>query len=574
MEEITKRILISIADENDRKTIYKLRHEVYATELGQHKENESCSLTDNLDEINIYIVAKVEHEIVGFISLTPPNNIGYSIDKYFSRDQTGLNYDQSLFEIRLLTVMQSWRGSYLAILLMKGAHRLIQSIGGSTIVAIGRLEVLRMYALIGLHPLGLRAKSGNVTYELMIATTDELLIFRPQLQEAISLLEKRVDWSIDNLKTSTINVCYHGGDFFEAIGDEFDNLKKREKVINADVLDAWFDPAPNVTKALIEYLPWILKTSPPTGNEGMVRKLAEARGVSCENILAGAGSSDLIFLGLRQWIKPDSTVLILDPMYGEYAHVLEKVIQCKVERLVLTKKNNFSISGTELSIAFQKGYDWVILVNPNSPTGQYFQGEELKTILDSASPKTKFWIDETYLEYVGQAESLEKYAVTSKNVIICKSLSKVFALSGARCAYLCGPKHFINELRFITPPWAVSLPGQIAVCEALKNPDYYRERWSETNKLREELADNLAALGWEVIPGCANFILCTIPSNQPEAKILIAECREWKLYLRNVENMGKCFDQRTLRIAVKDRETNLKMVSILREIIGIHLNNA
>jgi hypothetical protein len=36
--------------------------------------------------------------------------------------------------------------------------------------------------------------------------------------------------------------CYHG--FFEAIGNEFDDLNGRKDIINADVLDTWFDPAP------------------------------------------------------------------------------------------------------------------------------------------------------------------------------------------------------------------------------------------------------------------------------------------------------------------------------------------
>ena len=43
-------------------------------------------------------------------------------------------------------------------------------------------------------------------------------------------------------------------------------------------------------------------------------------------------------------------------------------------------------------------------------------------------------------------------------------MSKVYALSGARAAYLCGPPDMIDELRPLRPPWSVSLPGQIAAC--------------------------------------------------------------------------------------------------------------
>jgi nicotinamidase-related amidase len=61
--------------------------------------------------------------------------------------------------------------------------------------------------------------------------------------------------------------------------------------------------------------------------------LAEWRGVDEHCLLPGGGSSDLIFLALRQWLTPASHALILDPTYGEYAHVLERVIGCRVDRI-------------------------------------------------------------------------------------------------------------------------------------------------------------------------------------------------------------------------------------------------
>src|SRR5207344_1800686 len=102
---------------------------------------------------------------------------------------------------------------------------------------------------------------------------------------------------------------------------------------NADVLDAWFPPAPGVTDTLQAHLPWLLRTSPPTDCAGLVGAVATARGVAPENILPGAGSSDLIFRAFRHWLTAGSRVLILDPTYGEYSHVLEKVIGCTVDRL-------------------------------------------------------------------------------------------------------------------------------------------------------------------------------------------------------------------------------------------------
>ncbi len=529
-------IALSLADGRDRESIYAIRHQVYAGELGQHAENGQGRLTDTLDAVNTYIVAKVAGGIAGFISITPPGPAGYSIDKYFARADVPLVFDEGLYEVRLLTVTGAHRGTHLALLLMYGALRYVESLGGSTVVAIGRLEVLELYKRAGLTSLRLCTKSGRATYELMAADVGELQARLPDFEGALSRLERTVDWRLGGLPFRRGDGCYHGGAFFEAIGEEFEALERKDDIINADVLDAWFDPAPSVVDKLARHLPFALKTSPPTGCDGMRRAIARARGVPAGSILPGAGSSDLIFAGLRYWVTPASRVLILDPMYGEYAHVLENVIGARVDRLTLSRGRHYDVDVDELAAQAARGYDWVVLVNPNSPTGRHIPRRRLEPALSAAPRSTRWWIDETYADYAGAGESLEALASSSANVVICKSMSKVYALSGARAAYLCGPTLLMDELKRLCPPW-----------------------W-----LRRELAVGLRALGWDVVPGCANFLLCHLPASQPEAPALAARCRARNLFVRDVSNMGRCFDARTLRLAVKDRKTNLAMLTILR----------
>lgn len=444
---------------------------------------------------------------------------------------------------------------------MYGAWRYIQARGGRTIVCIGRLDLLDMYERVGLRSLGRRARSGMVTYELMTLDVGDTLA---ECDHIAADLESHVDWRVGGVSFRPGGSCYHGGAFFEAIGDELDHLERRAGVINADVLDAWFDPAPDVMTALTEHFAWALRTSPPVGSDGMRRVVARMRGVSEADILPGAGSSDLIFLALRHWLHAGSRVLILDPMYGEYAHVLERVVGCRVDRLELARSRDYAVDIAELSKRLERRYDLVVLVNPNSPTGQHLSARVLEDVLRAAPDSTRFWVDETYVEYAGEGQSLERFAAASSNVVVCKSMSKVYALSGVRCGYLCGPRHLIEELRTISPPWAVSLPGQIAACAALRSTEYYRERWSETHELREELASGLRSLGWDVLPGCANFLLCHLPPEQPTAAALAAACSGRKLFVREVTSMGRCFGQRALRIAVKDAVTNTAMLDILR----------
>lgn len=362
--------------------------------------------------------------------------------------------------------------------------------------------------------------------------------------------------------------CFHGGAFFEGIGDGFESLERRHEIINADVLDAWFPPSPQVEETLREHLPWLLRTSPPTGCEGLLRAIAKARGVDGASLLPGAGSSDLIFRAFRHWLNPQSRVLLLDPTYGEYAHVLENVIGCRVDRFRLSPEDDFELRVERFEKAARRGYDLVALVNPNSPTGRHAPRAGLAPALDRLPESTRVWIDETYIDYVGADQSLEKIASESKNIVVCKSMSKVYALSGARVAYLCGPEAFITDLRSITPPWVIGLPSQVAAVKALEDPKYYEGRYRETHELRRALASELSALGWGVVPGCASFLLCRLPDSGCGAATLVARCREKGLFIRDVRNMGAGLGDQFVRIAVKDVSDNRRMIPILREASG------
>jgi histidinol-phosphate/aromatic aminotransferase/cobyric acid decarboxylase-like protein len=365
--------------------------------------------------------------------------------------------------------------------------------------------------------------------------------------------------------------CFHGGAFFEAIGENFQDLSRREQVISADVLDAWFPPAPGVAIALAGHLEWIARTSPPTSANGLRSAIATARRVPEANILPGAGSSALIFLALREWLTPQSRVLLLDPCYGEYAHVLERVIGCAVDRVPLHEANSWSPDLDEVSRRLAQGYDLFVLVNPNNPTGRLVPRSGIEQLLARLDPRTRVWIDEAYLEYADGEQTMEPVAARSANVFVCKSLSKVYALSGLRAAYLCGPAEEIAHLRRLTPPWSVSLPAQIAAVRALADPAYYRARYRETDALREELRELLSLLhGVRAVTGAANFLLCHLDHQAPPVPTILEGCRHSGVYLRNVASMGRALGPRVFRTAVKDAVTNARIVATLARVLNEH----
>lgn len=355
---------------------------------------------------------------------------------------------------------------------------------------------------------------------------------------------------------------FHGGQFFHSIGLDFSQLGRSEQVINADVLDAWFDPSPRVLAAIREYLPFVLRTSPPIYSEGLTETISKVRGIARESILPGGGSSDLIFSLFPRIIGRGERALILDPMYGEYQHILENVLGAAVTRFELTKAQNFSVDPDLLILMIRRVKPKVVvLVNPNSPTGNHLPKAEVLRVIRSVSPATQFVVDETYVEYVGREESLETEATEVRNLVVIKSMSKVYALSGARVGYMVASEAIVNQLSVALRPWAVSLCGQIAAVEALKDSEYYEERYADTHLLRRELTEMLSSQpDTKVYPSVANFVLVELLGEGVTAERVVRTLIDEDIYIRNVDSMSTGFGNRFVRIAVKDGKKNRRVV--------------
>ena len=157
----------------------------------------------------------------------------------------------------------------------------------------------------------------------------------------------------------------------------------------------------------------------------------------------------------------------------------------------LKREEGYNINIDKLREKLNQKFDLFVWVNPNSPTGLHINKNEAERLLLNNKGCERIWIDETYVEYAGREQTLERFAEKSNNVFVCKSMSKVYALSGLRAAYLCANPNNIRPLKRITPPWVISLPAQIAATYALKQEDYYIKKYQETHELRGSTASSV-----------------------------------------------------------------------------------
>jgi len=183
--------------------------------------------------------------------------------------------------------------------------------------------------------------------------------------------------------------------------------------------------------------------------------LAAARryGCSTDELIAGNGSSEILYLLPRALNKPRA--IIMAPSYVDYATAVKGAgLAC--EPFLVKESEGFvpKLSGLESQLT---GDELVFLCNPNNPTGLIFNSQELRSIA-RRHPSSVFIVDEAFADFVDRIDSL----VTDRpeNVVVLLSLTKIFAIPGLRLGCAIADPQIIDAMRQIQPPWSVSTLAQ------------------------------------------------------------------------------------------------------------------
>ena len=359
-----------------------------------------------------------------------------------------------------------------------------------------------------------------------------------------------------------------GGLVYDHIQRDFSSMGELDRVIPADVLDAWYPPAPLVLERIAAHLEWASHTSPPLHGQGLRSELARRRAIDPAHIVLGCGSSDLIFRLVPHFLSLPGPIAIPAPCYGEYGHVLEQ-IHGRPVALFHTDRNGFEIDLDRFSAFIEKtSARGVCIVNPCNPSGRFIKRQELIELV-AGLPDVRFVIDETYIEYLGAEHSLESLCMAHENLMIIKSMSKIYALSGVRVGYaVVGSAHARTFIRR-TPPYIVSTLGQMAAITALRSMPYYERRLAETRRLRQDLSASLSRIpGIRVVPSVINSLLLDLAETSWTAARLVEALARQGLLCRDISSQGLSDPQRYLRLAVLGDAHNHRSVEIIRDVLG------
>lgn len=290
-------------------------------------------------------------------------------------------------------------------------------------------------------------------------------------------------------------------------------------------------------------------------------KIGKHNSVTKENIIVGNGATEILFLYMRA-VKPKK-VLVLAPCFAEYERAL-KSVGAQIEYFELKEKNNFYPDIQTLKKKLEgQHYDLFLFCNPNNPTGQLIKFDDVKDLAAICKKQDmKIFIDEAFIEFVENWKEKTAVLLKNKDVFIMRAFTKFFAIPGLRLGYgISFDEELMNKLQAEKEPWSVNTFANLAGLVMLDDKDYIKksEKWVAEEKkfLYKELSKNK---NLKVYKSVCNFLLIkllTTTSQEIQTKLL-----EKNILVRDASNF-QFLDESYIRVAVKDREKNLKLIESL-----------
>ncbi len=291
------------------------------------------------------------------------------------------------------------------------------------------------------------------------------------------------------------------------------------------------------------------------------RAIARYFGIKSEQVMCGTGSNGLIHL-LPRVFRP-ARVLIPAPSFSEYTSAVLDA-GGEVVRFPLHERDGFRVDPVEMSFAL-KGKDMAFLCNPNNPTGQVIPKVDMLEIARFAlEQEVRLVVDEAFMDFV-DSESIIKEAVQTSHIICLRAFTKFFGMPGLRIGYAIAGEAVIHALREVQEPWTVSIPAEQAAIEALGDWSYIKKTRRLIEKERDRLLTALRIMpGVETFPSAANYIFVKITTY--DVQMLVDRLGERGLLVRDCSTFPG-LDNRYIRVAVRTRSENKRLIKTLRELL-------
>ncbi len=230
--------------------------------------------------------------------------------------------------------------------------------------------------------------------------------------------------------------------------------------------------------------------------------------VTTEQVWAGNGSNEVLLHLVQAFGGPGRTALGFTPAYSMHPVITRTSGTTWVDGMRGTPTGLFDLDAESAAEQVTRAQPHVVfLCSPNNPTGTALPLDVVAAVLEAA-PTSLVVVDEAYAEFArpGTPSALTLLA-DHPLLVVTRTMSKAFALAGARLGYLAADPDLVEALRLVRMPYHLSAPTQAVARAAL---DHHRSLLATVEAImqqRDRMVAELAGLGFPPVPSDANFVL-------------------------------------------------------------------
>ncbi len=329
-----------------------------------------------------------------------------------------------------------------------------------------------------------------------------------------------------------------------------------------------YPPSDKVLETIKRSVDGRLRLYPNPTAQPLRERLAKLHKCSAENVIIGNGSDELLALATRAFVEPAGsaksgaavsreTIQYFTPSYSLYP-VLSDIHSARKSEVPLNADYSLP-SVAEL----RRGKQWnfraalTYVTTPNAPSGRGYSTDELEGLC--RAQKGLVILDEAYVDFAG--EHAMELALKYPHVIVSRTFSKSYALCFQRVGYFVGHPELIAALDRVRDSYNATGLGQASALATLADLPYYRANIRKVIETRDSVTEELAGLGFDVMPSQTNFLLARPP--RFAAKRWFKELRDRKILVRFFDKPGI---NRFLRITIG---TEREMAALLKAVRAI-----
>jgi histidinol-phosphate aminotransferase len=335
--------------------------------------------------------------------------------------------------------------------------------------------------------------------------------------------------------------------------DEYDKLAKL--CFNENP----YGPPESVRNAMTGALKYANRYGNPDG--GIVEAIAAHHGVTRQNVLLGAGSTEILDVADAAFLEGGKKVISVKPTFGSVYEYARGLKSDSIQLDLLPDHRQDIPALIKAAQENRQDIGLVYLCNPNNPTGMIVTKTEVKQLLDGIPGDMPVMIDEAYHHFVESPDYATSipYVIEGRPVIVARTFSKIVGLAGMRLGYGIAPEPLIARMKphSIGSINALVKWGGVA---GLKDTEAQAKVKATTLELRKKTTAELAGLGYDVLPSEANFFMVHI--RRPVRSVLGAFRQRGVLVGRPFPPMNDY-----LRVTVGNAEEMGRFMASFKEIL-------